>query len=733
MIYSNSPVAPTRPPLNQFLLDPRADLSSPVVAIITATNNPRPVLVDTATTLFGQSLQNFVWVIVNDHTDEPAALEVLEQVAKDPRVVVIQNRGAKGLAAGRNVGLEYVFRQYSPPPKYLVSLDDDDLFEYTALEKACWMLESNPDWDLGGFRYVKWGASNETVLTGVHSNSDNFLVGNFVPNAAVYTSRAVLGSGCRYDEVEFQDGGEDWDFWMCLAEHGYWGGSLLEPLYWYRVNSPKFRSQRWGKTFVDGFGALKRHIQTKHARLEGKFPSKKPARNVPLAPVSWNPPFEQALAHTDKQILFVIPWLWMGGADIGALHMIQLYAAAGYRVTVACTLNQHPESVELRPYVLQYTHDVHILPSFLHVHDFPRYIKHLVRSRGIRQALVSHSQLLYELLPALVEQMPDVEWIDYLHNESYDNWKSAGYPRYSIISQRYLARTITCSYHLKNWLLDNGHLDPDRIGVVKLGIETSKFVPATPAQRSAAKADLLQVEPETLVITVVGRLDPQKRPLLVPRIAEQLLKRIDHDFVIIMIGNGEHREQLLEMIEMLDMQEYVRILGTRSDPSRYYAASDIFLLPSVSEGISIAINEAMAMGLPVVTARAGALPEQLGELDAHGRQVHGPSELGGILVDHELDEINDPVAYAAALESLIVDSALRARLGRNARKLVETGSDWRTTLAGLFDELKLASNLPNFGAGDLRYPHPSAYYATEVLLAESYKLVDMGSQYPAHR
>lgn len=241
MIYSNTPVASTRPPSNQFLLDPRADLSEPIVAIITATNNPRPVLLETATTLFGQSLQNFVWIIVNDHTEEPSAFEVLEQVSRDPRVVVIQNRGAQGLAAGRNVGLEHVFRQYSPPPKYLVSLDDDDLFEYTALEKACWMLESNPDWDLGGFRYVKWGASNETVTTGLHANSDNFLVGNFVPNAAVYTSRAVLGSGCRYDEVEFQGGGEDWDFWMCLAEHGYWGGSLLEPLYWCALPRPSFR------------------------------------------------------------------------------------------------------------------------------------------------------------------------------------------------------------------------------------------------------------------------------------------------------------------------------------------------------------------------------------------------------------------------------------------------------------------------------------------------------------
>jgi hypothetical protein len=43
-----------------------------------------------------------------------------------------------------------------------------------------------------------------------------------------------------------------------------------------------------------------------------------PQRNVQLEPVEWAPPFESGLAFTDKQVMFVVPWLYMGGADIGA-------------------------------------------------------------------------------------------------------------------------------------------------------------------------------------------------------------------------------------------------------------------------------------------------------------------------------------------------------------------------------------------------------------------------------
>lgn len=234
VLYDNIPVAASRPPANQFLLDPAVDLSRPELAIITATNNARPELLDTATTVFGQSLQNFAWIIVDDHTTEPASLDLLRELARDPRVTVVPNPRAQGLAASRNVGIEHVLTHYASTrvPPYLLALDDDDLFELTAFEKSIWMLKSNPEWDLAGFRYIKFGSSNETVMTGLHSGQDNYLKGNFVPNSAIFTARALVKSSCRYDEVEFDAGGEDWDFWMCLAEHGFWGGSLIEPLYW---------------------------------------------------------------------------------------------------------------------------------------------------------------------------------------------------------------------------------------------------------------------------------------------------------------------------------------------------------------------------------------------------------------------------------------------------------------------------------------------------------------------
>ena len=174
MDYSNNPLSIHRPPSNQFTLSPFAQFDRPVVALIMATNNPRAVIRETATSLFGQSLQNFIWVIVDDHTTSAESIELLGAIAKDPRVVVLHNQGPKGLAQARNVALKWIFEQSFIPP-YLVSLDDDDLFEFTALEKTTWLLESNTDWDIGGYSYIKFGSANETVNTGLHSGADNWV------------------------------------------------------------------------------------------------------------------------------------------------------------------------------------------------------------------------------------------------------------------------------------------------------------------------------------------------------------------------------------------------------------------------------------------------------------------------------------------------------------------------------------------------------------------------------
>lgn len=60
-------------------------------------------------------------------------------------------------------------------------------------------------------------------------------------------------------------------------------------------------------------------MQRRHPSLKTDFPSKVPLKSAALEPVRWDAPFSQALAHTDRQIMFIVPWLYFGGADIGEL------------------------------------------------------------------------------------------------------------------------------------------------------------------------------------------------------------------------------------------------------------------------------------------------------------------------------------------------------------------------------------------------------------------------------
>lgn len=303
----------------------------------------------------------------------------------------------------------------------------------------------------------------------------------------------------------------------------------------------------------------------------------------------------------------------------------------------------------------------------------------------------------------------------YLHNEAYDGWKSGGYPTYSLLSQRFLSRTITCSSYLRDWLIQRGHLRPNSIGVVKLGIEVAAFTPASEATRAEAKKRLLGVDAKTVVVGVVGRLDPQKRPTLVPGIADALRKLGAYkpgSFLVTMLGDGDLKDRVKARINELKVGDYVRLLGNIDKPQEYLAATDIFLLPSMSEGISIAVAEAMAMALPIVTAKAGALPEQLG-------YENGPPEAKpGVLVDHSLDDASDAPLYAKELHTLISRRELRREYGKNGRRMVENSFDWRKTLEGMFEEVELA-RLPSASLAR-RMPHPAAHYALQNLLHESH-------------
>ena len=155
-------------------------------------------------------------------------------------------------------------------------------------------------------------------------------------------------------------------------------------------------------------------------------------------------------------------------------------------------------------------------------------------------------------------------------------------------------------------------------------------------------------------VMFVGRLHPQKGVDVLLRAAAALrARRPQQDVRFELVGDGPSRVELIALGRDLGLDGQVRFHGDRDDVATLLGAADVFVLPSRAEGISNALLEAMAAGLPVV---ATAIPGNT-DVISDGRD--------GILVEAE-----DPASLADGIERLLDDGDLRARLGREARRTI---------------------------------------------------------------
>jgi glycosyltransferase involved in cell wall biosynthesis len=187
------------------------------------------------------------------------------------------------------------------------------------------------------------------------------------------------------------------------------------------------------------------------------------------------------------------------------------------------------------------------------------------------------------------------------------------------------------------------------------GLECRRMVPnCIPVEayrRSAADRtrwrDKEQFGPDAVLFTCVGRLEPQKNPLLLLQAFAALDDPRTH---LVMLGEGSLREQLTAHIRKYGLEKRVHLLGKRSEVAECLAASDVFVLSSSWEGNPLAVMEAMAAGLPVIGTAVGGVPE----LVESGRQ--------GILVAP-----GDAAGFANAMRTLLNNPALRAAMASAAR------------------------------------------------------------------
>jgi len=171
----------------------------------------------------------------------------------------------------------------------------------------------------------------------------------------------------------------------------------------------------------------------------------------------------------------------------------------------------------------------------------------------------------------------------------------------------FVTEFVTVSRDLGQWLVEQVRVPARKVRTIYNGVDTDRFAPGN---RAAAR-QALGIPADLAVAGTVGRLDPVKDQAGLIRAFAQT--RDTGKNVLVIAGDGPARPELETVVSELGLADRVRLLGEREDVSLILQALDVFVLPSLGEGISNAILEAMATGLPVIATRVGGNVELVRE------------------------------------------------------------------------------------------------------------------------
>ena len=350
-------------------------------------------------------------------------------------------------------------------------------------------------------------------------------------------------------------------------------------------------------------------------------------------------------------IVHVIHRLDFGGLENGLVNLVNRLPADRYRHAIVCLAGFNPvirARIE-RP-------DVEVLSLEKRPGKDPAAYGRMWSVLRQRRPAVVHTRNLGTV---------DMQWVAALaavphrvHGEH--GWElddPQGLSRRSLRIRRacrpVVHRYVPMSRDIARWLERDVGVPSGRIRQLYSGVDVERFAPA-PARppmdpaRSAADG----AATPGLRVGTIGRLDPVKNQAALLE-AFARLRQQRRDLHLTVVGDGPLRRRLQSLAGSLGIADEVTFTGARGDTPELLRNMDVFVLPSVNEGISNTILEAMATGLPVVAARVGGNPELV--LDGISGRLYDPV---------------GPDALWQALLPYLTDPGLRERHGRAGRERV---------------------------------------------------------------
>lgn len=630
--YENTPVSPKRPKYEYVLKNKNV---KPLVSIITPFYNTGEIFYETAQSIMQQSFQQWEWIIVNDGSTDPNSLEILAYINNlDERVKVVHHVKNCGRSVARNTGCKH------STSDFIVFIDSDDLLEPTTIEKWLWFLQSHKEFAFVNGYVVAFNEQQYLWMNGFDSGKE-FIQENKTVNTAMIRKEVVSKINYFDENLSFL---EDWDFWLRCAYHGYWGRTIPEYLIWYRRD----RVHEWDREEITN--NFRKRIYNFYPELDVKFPhiTIKPRNRYSEIVRIDKLELENQLVKNKRRILMVIPWMTIGGADNFNLNLVKQLSENDWEVTIVSTEKNNSHDVSYKFY--QYTPDIFVLPDLVELNYIPAFFEYLIRSRDFDFVFISNSHIGYQMLPLIKTKFPDLTCLDYNHTID-PGWMNDGYPNLSVLYQKYLDLQMTTSISLSNWMIQRGG-NPDKIKECYINVDSNYFSPNENKRINFRREKKIDLDVPLIIFS--GRFTPQKQPDVFIKVINNL-RNENLNFKAIMLGDGHLYNSCHQLKHDLNLDGVVDMIGAVDveESLKWFNAADIFFLPSAYEGISLALYEAMSIGLIPVVADVGGQRELVGEC--------------GFLVQHDEKEIEN---YTSILSRILSEIQNYKPIGVSARKRI---------------------------------------------------------------
>lgn len=292
------------------------------------------------------------------------------------------------------------------------------------------------------------------------------------------------------------------------------------------------------------------------------------------------------------RVLHVIDHLDLGGAQTALLDMLRHRDRSAFDVEVAAMHGRGPFASALEELGIK----VH---SLARAKWPPVYVAEFVRLLRAADFHVVHFHLqganwIAKPLAALAGQRVLIA-----HEHSSGDLRFRGLSSLVPDASTHLfsSRIIAVSKGVKDFLTRWEAISPDLIELVPNAVDEKIFHPCTEEERQAARSRL-SVPGDAFVMGGIGRLAREKNFILLPELAAR-----HPDICFVVAGSGPERDRIAALAAKLGVGTRVRLLGTILDRACFYHTLDAFVLPSLYEGLPMAVLEAMSSGVPILSSR----------------------------------------------------------------------------------------------------------------------------------